>query len=116
MDHVLPIAERPGTTLCQAIDDMLPEVMEKQARIKNTSASAKAKQTFNIPAPVEVPDSDEDAVLVSKPLPQRSRSSKTSTARKIIVPAATASGEIATVQEPVVHSRTARRQNRPTML
>ncbi len=107
MDHVLPIAERPGTTLCQAIDDMLPEVMEKQARIKNTSASAKAKQTFNIPAPVEVPDSDADAVFVSKPLPKRSRSSNTSTARKIIV---------ATVQEPVVHSRTARRQNRPTML
>ena len=111
MDHALTNAdsERPGTTLRQGLEVTLSELQETQARITKHYASAEAKPVFNIPVPAEVSESGEDEVLVAKPVPKRCRSSKTSTARKLIVPAQ-GRGDTATAPEPAVDPRTARRQ------
>ena len=85
-------------------------------RVRTDFAQAKARNdNLIIPDPLEISDSDENEVANVKAPPKRSRSSKTLTARKIIITTPQGRGDPRTTLE-YLDPRSARRQARASKL
>jgi hypothetical protein len=114
MDHALTNAERLGTTCAKLWKSPTPCSGRRKPESRTaTQVPRPASKSFTSRPLLR--SLNPPRVFVAKPVSKRSRSSKTSMARKIIVPAQ-GRGDISTAQEPKVDSRTARRQNRSTKL